>query len=60
MEIIYGKQLSGQDQKTVMDISINCGISFNTARLLFYREINTVEKAKEFLSPGKDKFYIPF
>lgn len=60
MEIIYGKQLSGQEQKTVMDISINCGITFNIARLLFYREINTVEKAKEFLSPGKDKFYNPF
>ena len=60
MEIIYGKQLDGLEQKTVMDISVSCGIAYDTARLLFYRDINTVEKAIEFLSPGKGKFINPF
>ena len=60
MDIIYGKQLNEKDRAIVTSIANECGILFDTARLLFYRNINTVEKAKAFLSAGKSGFNDPY
>lgn len=59
MKIIYGEQLNQSQTLLVNDISLECGISFDTARLLLYRNIDTVEKAKRFLSPSKSGFHNP-
>lgn len=60
MKIVYGKNLSDADNKSVSKIACECGIMFDTARLLLYRGIDTVEKAKRFLNPGKHGFFNPF
>lgn len=60
MKINYGKQLNINEIEYVKKISTACGIEYDTARLLFYRGINTVEKAKNFLNPGKKHFNNPF
>ena len=60
MKINYGRTLTPAEETAVNQIAFECGILFDTARLLFYRDINTVEKAKKFLSPGKKWFYSPF
>ncbi len=59
MEIVYGKILTPDQEKVVWQIAKECDILFDTAKLLFYRNIDTVEKAKRFLSPGKYGFYNP-
>lgn len=60
MKIIYGDNLSLEQEKLITEISLECGILFDTARLLFYRNIDSVEKAKRFLNPGKKYFFNPF
>ncbi len=60
MEIIYGKQLSDNEQFICQQIAVECGILMDTARLLLYRGVDTVEKAKAFLSPSKKRFNNPF
>ena len=57
MQIVYGKQLNSEQMIMVNQIAFACGISFDTARLLFYRNVDTVEKAKRFLSPSKENFH---
>ena len=56
MQTIYGKQLTKEDVLTVNKIASECGIMFDTARLLLYRNIDTVEKAKRFLNPSSRNF----
>lgn len=60
MKILYGKTPTTEDYKTIMRISSECGVSTDTARLLFCRNIDDVEKAKAFLNPGKHAFNDPF
>lgn len=60
MEIVYGKKLNEDENKRVLLIANECGILFDTARLLFYRGVDTVQKAKAFLSPSKKGFFNPF
>ena len=60
MKIIYGQTLNSEQNLIVNNVANQCGILFDTARLLFYRGIDTVEKAKSFLSPGKHGFIDPF
>ena len=60
MKITYGSTLSNTDTKVISNIANECGILFDTARLLFYRNIDTVEKAKRFLNPSKSNFNDPF
>lgn len=60
MEIIYGKTLTRDDIININNLSIKCGVSFDTARLLFYRNIDTVEKANRYLHPSKKNFHNPF
>ncbi len=60
MKIIYGKILTELEREKINMISNQCGILFDTARLLFYRGVDTVEKAKRFLHPGKHGFLNPY
>lgn len=60
MKVLYGKVPTAEDYKTIMTISSECGVSTDTARLLFCRNIDAVEKAKVFLNPGKHAFKDPF
>ncbi len=60
MKIIYQKSLSQQENQTINILSNECGILRDTARLLFYRGVDTVDKAKRFLSPGKHGFNDPY
>ncbi len=60
MKIVYGKKLTNEEFVKCQQIAVECGILTDTAKLLLYREIDTVEKAKSFLSPGKRFFNNPF
>ncbi len=60
MKIIYGKKLSNEEFAKCQQIAVDCGILLDTARLLFYRGIDTVDKAKKFLNPSKKGFHNPF
>ena len=60
MKIIYGKELTSEQNSIVTEMANQCGILFDTARLLFYRGIDSIDKAKAFLNPGKHGFINPF
>ncbi len=60
MKIVYGKQLTAEEHLLCQNIAFSCGIMMDTARLLLYRGIDSVEKARIFLSPSKNHFYNPF
>ena len=60
MKIVYGQKLNNEQIQTVNEIALNCGVMFDTARLLFYRKQDTVKKAKHFLNPDKSGFNNPF
>lgn len=60
MQIVYGEKLDFENSVTVDNIAKVCGITFETATLLFYRGIDTPSKAKDFLNPGKHAFHDPF
>lgn len=60
MQIVYGKTLSKEEVLLINKIATECGIMFDTARLLFVRNVNTVEKAKRFLSPSRSHLNDPF
>ena len=59
MKIVYGEELNSQKEQIIKNIALNCNITFDTARLLFYRKQDTVEKVKRFLSPSKKGFHNP-
>lgn len=60
MNIKYGKTLSNSEVILVNKIASECGIMFDTARLLYYRNIDTIEKAKVFLKPSINNLHNPF
>lgn len=60
MKIIYGKKLDDSETKIVNDIASACGILFDTARLLFYRGIDTPKKALDFFNCTIDGFFDPY
>lgn len=60
MKVVYGKTLTTEENAVVNNISVDCGILFDTAKLLFYRNVKTVEAAKKFLNPQKKDLYNPF
>ena len=60
MRVEFRKPLSDDEAASVENIANSCGILFDTARLLFCRGIDTVEKVKVFLSPSKAQFLDPF
>lgn len=60
MKIVYGKKLDNESTLRVQEIAMKCGVTFDTARLLFYRNQDTVEKAERFLTPSKKGFFNPY
>lgn len=60
MKIVYGRELTDAEKSVATEISVECGITFDTARLLLYRNVDSVEKAKRFLSPSERGLYDPF
>ena len=60
MRIIYSKTPEGMEIEKIKDISKECSILYDTARLLYSRNIDTPVKAKEFLNPDKTSFHSPF
>ncbi len=60
MKVVYGKELNREEISLIRNISLECGILFDTAKLLYCRNVDTVEKVKEFLSPDKKRFHSPF
>ena len=60
MKIIYAEQPSKENLSVIERIANACGILEDTARLLFLRGVDTIEKAKRFLSPGKEGFFDPY
>ncbi len=59
MKIVYGEKLNSEKEQLVSQIALSCNITFDTARLLFYRKQDTVEKVKRFLNPSKQGFHNP-
>ena len=59
MKIVYDADIKGSE-KEIEKIAFDCGILFDTAKLLYCRKVDTVKKAKRFLSPGKNGFYDPY
>lgn len=57
MKIIYGEKLNNEQTLLANEIALTCGITFDTARLLVYRNIDSVDKAKRFLNPSKKGFH---
>lgn len=60
MKIVYGEKLSEADSLLIKRISCNCGITEETARLLFYRNIKSEKEVNDFLSAGKALFLNPY
>ncbi len=59
MKIVYGEKLNSEKEQLISNIALGCNITFDTARLLFYRKQDTVEKVKRFLSPSKKGLHNP-
>ncbi len=59
MRIVYNRKLNNSEEAAVRSIAKECGVLYDTARLLYYRNIDTPEKAKVFLSPSKKRFNNP-
>ena len=59
MRIVYGEKLNSEKEQLIKNIALSCGITFDTARLLFYRKQDTVEKVKRFLNPNKNGLHNP-
>jgi hypothetical protein len=53
MKITYQPQLNNEQKSIVLEIANTLGITVDTAKLLYFRGIDSVSKAKRFLNPGK-------
>ncbi len=60
MKIVYGEKLNSEKEQLITQIALSCNITFDTARLLYYRKQDTLEKAKRFLNPSKKAFHSPY
>ncbi len=60
MNIKYGKTLSNSEVVLINKLANECGIMFDTARLLYYRNIDTIDKVKAFLQPSINNLHNPF
>lgn len=57
--IILKNQLGMEQLNIVKSLAERSGVSFETAKILYTRGIDTVTKVKRFLSPGKQHFVSP-
>ncbi len=60
MKLLYGKTPDQNETLAIKKLAGALGVTFDTARLLYFRGANTEKKAREFLSPDKSAFYSPF
>lgn len=60
MRIIYSNPPEMVEIEKIKEIASKCGILYDTARLLYSRNIDNPIKAQEFLHPDKSGFYSPF
>lgn len=60
MQIVYTDKSLIIDNDAVLDIAKKCNITTETARLLYCRGFDTIDKAHKFLNPGKHGFNDPF
>ena len=60
MKIVYGKTLTESERGAVRSMAEKCGITFETARLLYVRGITSAGEMRAFLHPGKNGFHDPF
>ncbi len=58
--IRYAFSENTADSTKIKEMAKQLGVMEETARLLFLRGIDTVQKAKKFLSPSKRHFYSPW
>ncbi len=56
MKVVYSPNPKPDENRIINEISRECGILYDTARLLYARNVNSVEKAKRFLSPLTPNF----
>ena len=59
MKIVYGKVPSKEQSIEINNLSNQCGITFDTARLLYFRGIDTVDKITRFLNPTLKNLHNP-
>lgn len=60
MKIVYDSVLDKKDEGYVKYLSQECGITFDTARLLYCRKIDSVEEINDFIYPKEKAFFDPF
>ncbi len=60
MKVVYSPNPKPDENRIINEISRECGILYDTARLLYARNVNSVEKAKRFLNPLAPNFNDPF
>ena len=60
MKLLYGKTPDEKETLAIRELAENLGVTFDTARLLYFRGADTEKKAKSFLSPDKSAFGNPF
>ena len=59
MKIVFGEKLNNEEEILAKEISHECGVKHDTARLLLRRNVKGVHEAKEFLNPDKKKLLNP-
>ncbi len=60
MKIIYEGNITTEQGKYINSLAVSCNVSFDMARLLYCRKIDTVEKVNAFLNPSKSGFLDPY
>ena len=58
--IVLKNQLGPEQLNIVRSLADRSGVSVPTAKILYTRGVDTVNKVKRFLSPGKQHFTSPF
>ena len=58
--IVLKNQLGFEQLNIVKSLAERSGISVSTAKILYTRGVDTVNKVKRFLAPGKQHFSNPF
>ena len=60
MQIVYDSVITDADKLNIIRLANECGILYDTARLLYCKKIDTKEKITAFLNPSKKGFLNPF
>ena len=58
--IVIKNDFTIEQQNIISEIAESAGVSFELAKIMFSRGIDSAKKAHKFLHPGKHNFYDPF